>query len=179
MRSMHAMRVGVAVFMGLAIGCGSGEVDLTGIYAVTYHTLGDADCQVEGATATDPPYFRLQRESLFGVEVFTYSTCDGATDETCADSGGVLFGLSFQQPVEDGWIGEVSASSGFGDPCLLTYSTSSALLQEDGTVRIVAKSYSEEVTVPEEQCGYELAEMKGSSMACSSHEVLVGRLAPP
>lgn len=165
--------------IGLAIGCGNSEVDLTGIYEVTYHTYGEADCEAEGAPATEPPYYRLQRETFFGVDVFTYSTCDGPTEDSCADSGGILFGLSFQQPVEGGWIGEVSAASGAGDPCFLVYSTSSALLEEDGQVRIVARSWAEELVLPEEQCKYELAEMRGSAMPCASHEVIVGRLTNP
>lgn len=168
-----------AVLVLLVAGCGNDAIDLSGVYEVVYHTRSDDDCEAEGPAQTDPPYFRLQRETFFDVDVFTFSACDGPTEDACEESAGLLSALTFQQPVDGGWLGEVSAVSVNGANCELTYAVSSARLQDDGTVRIVARTYGEALAVPAEQCKYQLAELRNTSMPCVGHQVMVGRLTLP
>jgi hypothetical protein len=169
------VRTIAAVIILVASACGSDDpVDLSGMYEVTYHTQSDSDCDSEGQAVTDPPYFLLEKQEIFGIPAFSYAACDDSSAASCS-GGGVLFGLSFQQPIDDGWRGEVSGASGTGAPCNLWHGKSSAILTDVG-VRIVTRTWGEETTVAEELCGYELAEQRNESMPCQDHQVIEGTL---
>ena len=154
-------------------GCGS-DADLTGVYLMTSHTENLSDCTVEGAAVDEPTYFALEKEDLFGQEYFSYSECTSAELTSC--SGGGLFGLIFSIAIDNGWRGEVSMSSGSGDPCHLSYGEHSAVFQDDDSLRIEARVWGEEVTVSEADCHYDEAEDRGKDMPCESFQVLVGTL---
>lgn len=157
----------------LVFGCGDSKVDLTGMYQVTYHTQSDTDCSVEGAAVDEPAYFLMEEDEIFGRAYFSMSECETADEATCS-GGGLFFGMIFSIPIDDGWKGQMSMSSGSGDPCALTYSEASAVFQEDDSLRVETRAWSEEVTVAEGECGTELAEARGTSMPCVNFEVMVG-----
>jgi hypothetical protein len=169
------MKIPLTILMTIATlsGCGS-DVDLTGVYQVTRHTQNDSDCAVEGAAVDEPLYFSLAEEDLFGQEYFAYSECTSAEPSSC--SGGGLFGLIFSIAVDDGWRGEVSMSSGTGDPCMLSYGEHSAVFQDDDSMRIEMRMWGEEVTVSEADCDTDEAQDRGKDMACENYEVIVGTL---
>lgn len=159
--------------LGVLLACGGSDVDLSGIYRVTYHTQNQNDCSVEGAPVDEPAYFRMSEEELFGQTYFSMSECTSADEATCS-GGGLFLGMIFSMPIDDGWKGETSLSSGSGDPCALTYSEASAVFQDDDSLRIEIRAWGEEITVAEGDCGYELAEDRGKSMPCQNFEVMAG-----
>jgi len=159
--------------LGLVFACGDSKVDLSGMYSVTYHTQNQTDCNVEGEAVDEPAYFRMAEEELLGQKYFSLSECDSADEATCT-GGGLFFGMIFSMPIDNGWKGKMSMSTGTGDPCALTYSEASAVFQEDDSLRIEVRAWSEEITVAEGECGYELAEERGTSMPCSNFEVMAG-----
>ena len=167
------MKLAIALILTTTLtGCG-GDVDLTGLYSVTSHRVNQTSCTVEGEAVTDPAYFRIEKDDLFGQKYFTYQECTSTDPATC--SGGGLFGVLFSVAIDNGWSGQVSMSSGTGDPCSLSYGEHSAVFQDDDSLRIEIRVWGEEVTVPEADCGYEEAEARGTDMPCTHFEVVVGQ----
>ncbi len=153
--------------------CGDSKVDLGGMYRLTYHTQNETDCTVEGSSVDEPAYFLMAEEELLGQKYYSLSECDSQDESTCS-GGGLFFGMIFSMPIDNGWKGEMSMSSGSGDPCALTYSEARAVFQEDDSLRVEVRAWGEEITVGEDECGYELAEERGTGMPCTNFEVMIG-----
>lgn len=155
---------------GLLVGCGD-DPDLSGLYEVTYHTYSADNCSVEGDAVDTPPYFRMEKDEFFGVDIFSFSGCDSATDTECNTSPMLL--TTFTQPTDNGWRGVVSFSSWAGSDCSLGYVEGSAVLEGDG-VRIETRRWSEQTQLPEGACTTDEAEKRGKDMPCDGYEVIVG-----
>jgi len=155
-------------------GCG-GSPDLTGTYEVTYHTINDQSCTVEGPAATEPPYFRFAEEEFLGQSFFQLSWCTSADEASCTGFAGSFL---FAEEIDDGWRAQYSSSSGGFDSCLLGYGEGTAVVTDDG-VRIELRSYSEDVPgLTGDACSTDEAGERGDSMPCESFEVLLGTLLP-
>lgn len=153
--------------------CGDSKVDLSGMYLVTYHTQNESDCSVEGASVDEPAYFLMAEEDIFGQTYYSLGECESQDESTCS-GGGLFLGMIFSKPIDNGWAGEMSMSSGSGDPCALTYSEAEAVFQDDDSLRVEVRAWGEETTVGEGECGYELAEERGTDMPCTNFEVMIG-----
>jgi hypothetical protein len=157
----------------LLAACGGNEgIDLAGMYQVVTHTRNDASCDAAGPADDEYPYFQIKKDSMLGSEFLLMDPCESELPASCED-GGLFFALVFSIPVDDGWEGKASYSTGSGDPCTLTYQESSASMK-DGTLTIEKRQWSEEVTVPEDQCDTEEADARGKSMPCTLYEVIEG-----
>ena len=160
-------------------GCGGADsADLSGIYAVTSHTENTNACDVEGPAVTTPPYISFERQSIFGVVYYTYSSCPDATGTGC--TGGGLFSLPFTELIPGGRKAEVSASSGVVPSCSLSYTVSTAILGADGALRIETRRYRETITIASDaECSSDAAKTRGTSMPCTSFEAISATLSSP
>jgi hypothetical protein len=146
-------------------GCGGGDpVDLSGVYRVDV-AVESAPCGADTPTISPPAYVKLGKESLFGQQYFDYATCTDAAGTDCA--GGGLFS-GFFEPIDDGWRGVVTSSSGSGGSCSLGYFEQTAILT-DGMLVIEASTYRDTVDLAAEQCQPEEAERRGDTMPCEEH----------
>lgn len=159
----------------LATGCGDDGPDIGGMFAVSYHTENEMGC-TEGPPVTDPPYFQITKEEFFGAEYYAYAECTSADPTSCTSFG--LFGLSFQQPEGDGWVGVMNVASGSGDTCYLSHVDASAMLQDGGGLRIEVTRYGQEAMLAGDACSAEEAESRGTGMPCEGFEVVVGTKVP-
>lgn len=163
--------------LALAAACGDGGPGIQGFYMTTSHTLNDQGCGGEGAAQSDPPYFRIVEESLFGVPVQVAESCTSEDEADCSESGDLGF---FSTRRDGGFVGEAFISSGGvgGAPCLLAYQLDRAV-PEDDTIRIERRRFEEEdESLQDEACDTDEAEARGDSMPCVELEVLEGELLP-
>jgi hypothetical protein len=157
------MRRAFSILVLLAA-CGSDDVDLTGVYRVDTN-VASSPCGADQAVMTPPAFLKFAKEEFLGAEYFSMQTCTDAAGADC--TGGGLFGYSFPEPIDGGWRGVVTASSGT-TTCLLSYTEETALLT--GTKLVVEiTNYSEE-TAPGAACTTDEAEKRGTSMPCTDHE---------
>ena len=155
----------------LATGCGSDDVDLTGIYRVDT-AVESEPCGTDAPQDMPPAFLKLTKDSFFGSDYFSMERCADAAATDC--SGGGLFGDSFQEPIDNGWRGESSASSsgGSSDPtCTLTYTHGEALLV-GAKLTVEFNEYGTEVDNTEALCTSDEAQRRNDSMPCVRHEKL-------
>lgn len=161
---------------GLAVvvmsGCsGSGPPDIRGMWQVATHTENTSACDAEGPAVVDPPYINFVRESFFGQSWLTYESCDDPAGTSC--TGGGLFSIAYFDEIEDGYRAEVTSSSGSGTSCSLSYVESTAIVQEDGSLRIETRSKSETITVASsDECTIDEARARKATMPCRNFEVI-------
>lgn len=149
-----------------ACGGGSDGVDLTGMYRVDA-ALGSMPCGTDQPLATFPPFLKFAKDEFLGQEYFKYDGCQDEAGTDCGATGGLFTG--FFEPIDDGWRGVVTSSSGSGGPCSLSYFEQTAILKKSILV-IDGSQFSETVQLPADQCEPEEAEKRGKDMPCEEHE---------
>jgi len=157
-------RLVLVSFLG-ACGGGDGGVDLTGVYRVDSAARSEP-CGMDAPDPAAPPFIRFAKDELFGAPYFSY---EGCMDEAGTDCGGGIgiFGGLFE-PIDGGWRGVVTSSSGTGGTCILGYYEQTAIL--DGTTLVIeGNRYGETVELPEAQCEPEEAERRNDAMPCEEH----------
>lgn|GEM_PF-3402543 len=172
---MNITRVMLAGAIVALLGGCSDDPDLSGLYEVTYHTFSADNCDVEGDAVDTPLYFRMDKDKFFGVDIFTFSGCDSATDPDC--NSPAMLVSSFTQPIDNGWKGVVSYTSWSGTDCSLGYVEGTAVLEEGG-IRIETRRWADQVQLPEGACTTDEAESRGKQMPCDGYEVIVGATVP-
>lgn len=156
----------------VAAGCGSDEVDLTGMYRVDT-AVASMPCGNDQPVAMPPAYLKISKGEFFGATIFSMAEC---TDEAGTDctGGGLFGGDSFSEPIDGGWRGVLTSWSNGGDmdpTCTLSYAVSLALLS-GATLTIESTRYGEEVENTETLCTTEEAERRADAMPCELHETL-------
>ena len=171
--------LGLIVIVSMVGACGSDDSELealAGIYQTTKHTLNDEDCQAEGPDLTDMPYFQLVLEDLLGTKYLAFGSCESADSSTCSGAG--LFDAWIKR---DGEIQhEVQMTSGGGEygPCSLSLKHGT-LTQAGDSVGMQIRSYHEtDDTLTDEECDLDEVEARGTSMPCSSYEIIEGTRVP-
>lgn len=153
----------------LALAACSDNVDLTGVYRVD-RAVGSAPC------GTDEPIefaavVKFEEMELFGQEYFAYSGCTDESATECTSIGGLFEG--FFEPIDDGWLGRSSFSSGGGgSECLLGITRQTAILKGSA---LTIEATDREESVPgltEEACSPDTAEQRGDAMPCVRHELV-------
>lgn len=157
----------IALLLMLLGGCRD-EVDLTGIYVVDAN-VASAPCGVDLPVPDAPAYVKLAEEELFGSTYFSLSACTDETGTDCTSIGG-LFG-GFSEPIDDGWRGITTYSSGSGASCSLGMTVRIATLGGNQLV-IESYTYEEGADLPADECSPEEAERRGDAMACTAHDRL-------
>jgi len=156
--------VKAAVVGVLLAACGTDEVDLTGVYRVDAD-VGASPCGADQPLAMPPPFLKFAKEEFIGTEYYSMQTCSDQAATNC--SGGGLFGDSFAEPIDGGWRGVVTASSGDTTMCILSYTNQTAKLT--GTMLVVDSETHSEDTMGTE-CSPEEAERRNTKMPCIDHE---------
>jgi hypothetical protein len=158
----------VALLVVLAA-CGSDDIDLTGVYAVD-SSVGAEPC------GTDEPipfaeFVRFQKMEFLGTEFFAYDGCAEADAVNCTSIGGLIGG--FFEPIDNGWLGFTSFSSGGGgSSCLLGIIEQTAIL-EGTTITIEVTSYEQDVDgLSADDCSPDEAERRGDAMPCVEHSLV-------
>jgi len=167
------MRAAMVVVLLGGRGGGEDPMDLTGVYQVS-SVARSAPCGDDMPAVSPPAYVKLSKDKIFGQDYFKYEECTDAAGTDCMD-GGVFFGVSFFEPIDGGWKGEVTGSSsgGSSDPmCLLSYSLSTALL-DGAALTVETTEYSDEVANTEQLCTTDEADRRGTSMTCDEHLLLM------
>jgi hypothetical protein len=145
------------------VACGSEEVDLTGVYAVD-SAVGSEPCGDDAAIAYDA-FVKFEHTDAFGVEVFVYASCTDEAAATCDAKPG-----AFAEPIDNGWLGVVTASSGGGGvDCVLGYSEQRATLSGSALV-IELSAYVEHVSgLSSDECHPDEAGRRNTAMPCVEH----------
>jgi len=147
------------------VGCG-GDVDLTGIYRVDV-AVAARPCGTDQPDGTAPAFVKLSKADLFGTEYFAYDGCSDAEGLDCSSISG-LFG-GFFEPIDDGWLGFSSYSSGSGINCSLGITSTTAILNGSFLV-IDGSTHEDRVELTEDKCTPDEAEKRGEEMPCTLHE---------
>jgi hypothetical protein len=150
----------------LLAACGTDEVDLTGLYRVDSDVASTGTCMNEQAVANPPVALKFAQGSLFGAEYFYYEECEDLTGSNCAGSG--LFGNSFAEPIDGGWRGVITATSGIAPNCTISFTEQTATLH--GNVIIVESSTHGAGVTTEAECSTDEAEKRNTAMPCTGHE---------
>ncbi|HEY5951546.1 MAG TPA: hypothetical protein VIV40_38900 [Kofleriaceae bacterium] len=159
-------RVAALVAIGLCGACGTDDVDLTGMYAVD-GDVGSMPCGTDQPLPMPPAYVKFQQETIFGSDYYAMLTCVDAAGTNC--EGGGLFGDSFTEPIDGGWRGIITTSSGT-TTCLLSYTELTAKLASSKLV-VETNQHSEEVT-DGSPCTTDEAQKRNTAMPCTEHERL-------
>ena len=161
-----ARRVLVCAYFALvsAAGCGSDDVDLTGVYRVDAD-VGSMPCGADQPVMTPPPYLKFEQQEIFGTKYFAMLECSDEAATNC--SGGGLFGDSFAEPIDGGWRGVVSSASGTTS-CYYSFLEQTAKV--DGMKLVVESNEYSEMTADATNCTAEEAEKRGKTMPCTTHE---------
>jgi hypothetical protein len=145
-----------------AVGCSS-NVDLTGMYQVSSEMLDPTGCGPGMAVTPPPPYVQISNQNFLGVTLVTLSTCTSSDPSTCSQAG------LLEEPIDNGWKGETSVSSGGGtSPCALTYILSTATL-DGSTLTFEGSTYGDSVTLDTASCTPKEATNRGTSMPCKNY----------
>ncbi len=149
------------------------QIDISGMYQVSHYTVSANDCVNEGTEFKTLPYFRV----LPGTKGYTAVRCTGADVSTCANdisvaafSGDLI--VVVDQAATDGWTGTLAYGSTMSG-CMLSYSTSSALLV-NGDLRIEDRRYVDRPTLDAAACTAAEAHKRAASMPCGGFKVFVG-----
>ena len=155
------------LLLALALaGCGSDNVDLSGVYQVTAD-VASAPCGADQPVPSTPAYIEFQSSEFFGATIYSFETCSDAAGTMCDDSGGVFGG--FSEPIDNGWRGVESYDSVSGTLCTLGYNERTAILKGSMLV-IEASQYSDSPMLDETHCTTDEAEKRGTTMPCEMHE---------
>ena len=149
----------------LLAGCSS-DTDLSGVYRVDLD-VDSMPCGNDQPAAMSPAYIKFNKVDFFGQTTFSFQTCDDAAGTNCM-SGGLFFGF-FSEPIDNGWRGEVTTSSGGGTSCALSYQNDTAILT-GAKVVVEHNNYGDILTLPDAQCTTDEAGKRGTSMTCKEHE---------
>jgi hypothetical protein len=146
-------------------GCGSDDVDLSGMYQVTAD-VASAPCGADQPVMMPPAYIKFESSEFFGAKLFSYSSCTDAAGTMCDEFGG-LSG-SFSEPIDHGWRG-IESSYSYGGICTLGYGQRTAILS--GSMLVIEDSrYSDSPDLDEAHCTTDEAEKRGTTMPCEMHE---------
>jgi hypothetical protein len=159
------MKVALAL---LIAGCGSDNVDLSGTYMVSTD-VGSMPCGVDQPLLMTPAYLKFEQMELVGQKYFQYDGCSDAAATMC-DGSGSLFN-AFTEPTADGWAGVLTAWSGSGGVCALTYATRTATLKNKMLVIEIEKHEGNEM-IADAQCTDAEAKKSGPTLPCVQHEHL-------
>lgn len=164
------MRIGLLLVVAA---CGSDSVDLTGVYQVE-SAVGSQPCGTDEPLEFSP-FLKFSEEELFGTPFYSYEGCADETAAECESVGG-LFG-SFFEPIDDGWLGRSSFSSGGGDQtCFLGVTRQTAILK-GSALTIEGESHQEEFDgLSLEECSPEEAERREADMPCTEHSLVEATL---
>lgn len=158
------MRAALLV-LALGSGCGTDEVDLSGVYAVTVD-VASAPCGVDTPMTDGPAYLHFFKADLFGQTVFQYDECKDRAATDCFASGGLFESLA--EPIDLGWRGRTSSSSMTATRCLLLYIEETAIA--NGSHLTVEKArYEYDGDIPAQGCTIDEAERRGTTMTCRTH----------
>jgi hypothetical protein len=158
---MRATFVALALF----VGCGTDDVDLSGVYAITVD-VASAPCGNDAAVAMGPAYLHFYKSDFAGQPFFQYDECKDLAATDCFASGGLFEGLA--EPIDNGWRGRLSSSSMTATRCLMTYVEETAIA--NGSHLTVDKArYEYDGEIPATGCTIEEAERRGTTMTCESH----------
>ena len=162
------MRVAVLIDLLAVAACGSDEVDLTGVYQVDT-AVGSMPCGTD-LDIEFADFIKFSKMDLFGIDYFGYDDCTDAAGTDCTPSDS----FGFLEPLDDGWLGRSSSSSGGGSaPCELSVVRQTAILRSDRTLEIEVTGHEEEVLgLSAEECSPETAEERGDAMPCVRHELV-------
>jgi len=156
-----------AVYCACLVACGgSNNVDLTGIYQVNTD-VGSSPCGADQPVPMAPAYLHFTQMDVFGQKYYAYDGCMDAAATMCDGSGGLFTG--FTEPITNGWKGELTASSGGGGTCALTYAVRTAVFTKP-QIAIEINEYSDTVMIPDAQCTTDEAKKRGTTMPCQMHE---------
>lgn len=164
-----------AIVCLLLVGCGTDNVDLTGMYRVDA-AVGSMPCGVDTPLSGVPPFLKFAKDEFLGQSYFKYDACMDEAGTDCGASGGLFSG--FFEPIDDGWRGVVTSSSGSGGRCALSYFEQTAILKRDILV-IDGASYRDTVDLPDDKCEPDEAETRGKDMPCVEHERVEATLLTP
>lgn len=150
--------------------CGTDSADLSGVYRVE-SAVGSVTCETDAAIEF-AAFVRFTEQELLGQPFYAY---DGCTDETateCSSIGGLLGG--FFEPIDDGWLGRSSFSSGGGGgTCSLGVTRQTAILK-GATLTIEATSHQDDVEgLSVDDCSPAEAERREDEMPCTGHQLVV------
>jgi len=152
----------------LLAACGS-DVAIEGLYQTTYETSNSQGC-TEGPMMIQKPFFQVKKGDILGHSIYTAEFCDTMDPASC---NGALAGAVLTQPIDNGWSGVVTISSGSNGTCSLEYITASAILS--GTkLHAEVKQYGDTVMLADAQCTTEEAGKRGTSLPCKSFDVVEG-----
>jgi hypothetical protein len=151
----------------LAAGCSDDPIDLTGIYEVQSQ-VGSSPCGADMPVMMPAAYLKFHKEKFF-ADYFAFDECTDAAGTDCESSGGVFSGLF--EPIDNGWRGVVTSSSGLGGRCVLSYTLDSALLNGSHLV-VEHHRYTDQTDRPEAECTTDKAEELGDTMPCEEHELI-------
>ncbi len=155
-----------AVLCGIA-GCGDDPIDLTGIYQVQSQ-VGSMPCGADMPVMMPAAYLKFHKENFF-ADYFTFDECKDAAATDCTPSGGLFSGLF--EPIDNGWRGIASSSSGQGGRCVLSYNFDTAILNGSHLV-VEHHQYVDDTDRPEAECTTDKAEALGDKMPCEEHELI-------
>lgn len=161
--------IGLALAV-LGAACGSDEIDLSGVYRVD-SAVGSAPCGADEPISY-APFVKFQKDDFFGATLFTYEGCTDESGTSCQSMGG-LFG-GFAEPIDDGWRGVLSSSSGGGPlDCALGFTQQTAILKGSALTIEVSSHFDTVMGLSEEQCSPEEAESRGTELPCEEHELVL------
>lgn len=156
----------LALVSCVACGGGSGGIDLTGMYRVDV-AVGSMPCGTDTPLSSISPFLRFAKDEFLGQDYFKYDGCNDEAGIDCGSAGGLFSG--FFEPIDDGWRGVVTSSSGSNGTCSLSYFEQTAVLKSTMLV-IDGSSYRDTVALPDAQCEPDEAERRGKDMPCAEHE---------
>ena len=160
------MKRALAFLVLAACGGGSGGIDLTGMYRVDV-AIGSKPCGTDQPLTTIAPFLKFAKDEFLGQDFFKYDGCQDAAGTDCGSTGGLFSG--FFEPIDDGWKGVVTSSSGAGGSCSLSYFEQTAVLKNMILV-IDGSQFEDTVQLPDAQCEPEEAEKRNKDMPCVEHE---------
>jgi hypothetical protein len=159
------MRAAHVVCALVLVGCGTDDVDLSGVYAVTLD-VASAPCGNDAPVAMGPAYLHFFKAELFGQTVFQYDECKDREANDCFAAGGLFESLA--EPIDNGWQGRTSSSSMTATRCLMTYVEETAIA--NGSHLTVERTrYEYDGDIPATGCSIDEAERRGTTMDCKSH----------
>ena len=159
------MRLAAILFLA-ACGGGSSGPDLTGMYRVDV-AVGSMPCGADEPLASIPPYLKFAKDEFLGQPYFKYDGCQDEAGTDCGSTGGLFSG--FFEPIDNGWRGVVTSSSGSAGSCTLSYFEQTAVLK--GLMLVIdGSSYRDTVDLPDAQCEPDEAEKRNTDMPCAEHE---------
>jgi hypothetical protein len=169
---MRGIAIALLVVLG-ACGGGADEVDLEGMYQVSYHTEAHSDvasmpvsCAAEGDAQTEPAYIRMIPGFTSGFEL---EEC------TSSDPGSCTFTLwTFVEAIDGGWEWTTSSTQvGGGTTCALHHWEQVAVIDDAGELTVTLKEWADFNELPESECTLDAADELSGDPDCKHHERIV------